>query len=56
MGSWDAGNGVEYEWPDHELTVEVSDNPVVAELLDAQGNVIRQWLKRPPIGYRRALG
>lgn len=34
------------------LEVDIVDNPVVAELLDAGGNVIRQWLARRPIGYR----
>lgn len=41
---------VEFDVP--ELTVEMSDNPVVAELLGPDGNVIRQWVEREPIGYR----
>ena len=30
----------------------VTENPVVAELLDADGNVIRQWTERPPFGFQ----
>jgi hypothetical protein len=33
------------------LEVEVSENPVIFELLDHNGEVIRQWLARPPIGF-----
>lgn len=33
------------------LEVELSENEVVAELLDANGDVIRRWLARPPIGF-----
>ena len=42
----------EYEAPD--LTLHVSENPVVAELLDADGGVLRQWRERPPFGFRSA--
>lgn len=42
---------VEFEPP--LLTVEMSDNPVVAELLGPDGSVLRQWVEREPIGYRR---
>lgn len=41
---------VEFDPPD--LIVEMSDNPVVAELLGPDGEVIRQWVEREPIGYR----
>lgn len=34
------------------LEVEVADNPVVMELLGPDGEVIRQWLEREPIGFR----
>jgi hypothetical protein len=34
------------------LEVFDSDNPVVAELLDADGTVIRQWRERPPFGFQ----
>lgn len=52
MGAWSDDRGTEWEWPDQPVMVEVTDNPVVAELLDADGNVIRQWRERPPIGFR----
>jgi hypothetical protein len=34
-----------------QIEVELSENEVVAELLDANGDVIRRWLARPPIGF-----
>lgn len=52
MGAWTDWNGDEYEWPDQSIEVTVTDNPVVHELLDAKGTVIRQWTERPPIGFR----
>lgn len=33
------------------LEVWVTDNPVVAELLGPDGEVITQWRERPPIGF-----
>lgn len=36
----------------HVPEVDVTDNPVVHELLDADGNVIRQWTERPPFGFQ----
>jgi hypothetical protein len=33
------------------LEVEVTDNPVIYELLGPDGEVIRQWLARTPIGF-----
>ena len=35
-----------------DLTVDLTENPVVYELLGPDGTVIRQWLEREPIGYR----
>lgn len=35
-----------------DITVTVTDNPVVAELLGPDGDVIRQWRERPPFGFR----
>jgi hypothetical protein len=46
-----------YEWyaPDvPDLSLEVTDNPVVAELLGPDGAVVRQWRARPPFGFRKA--
>lgn len=54
MKVWPVDEPEEAEDPIPEppvLEVEVSENPVVAELLDAEGNVIRQWVARPPIGF-----
>jgi hypothetical protein len=34
--------------------VDVSDNPVVAELLGPDGQVLRRWCERPPFGFRAA--
>src|SRR5204862_1265894 len=62
----DDPGGVMHQWsqpiaPDvdevHEfeppvLTVDVTDNFVVAELLGPDGKVIAQMLEREPIGYR----
>lgn len=54
MGAWyDERTGDQYEWTDQSIDVTVTDNPVVHELLDQHGNVIRQWTERPPIGFRR---
>jgi hypothetical protein len=47
-------------WEDEEpaapeppmLEVFETDNPIVAELLDAEGIPIRQWRERPPFGFR----
>ncbi len=38
-------------WPD----VDVTENPVVAELLGPDGSVIAQLLERPPIGFALPL-
>jgi hypothetical protein len=35
------------------IEVEVSHNPIVAELLGPDGEVIRRWRERPPIGFQR---
>lgn len=37
--------------PEPELTV--TDNPIVATLLDHKGKPIRQIQERPPFGFRR---
>lgn len=34
------------------LTFDVSDNPVIAELLGPDGEVLRQWVEREPIGFK----
>lgn len=36
------------DWPE----VEVTENPVVHELLGPDGEVIRQWRERPPFGFQ----
>lgn len=36
-----------------DITVEVSENPVVGELLGPRGEVLAQVLEREPIGYRQ---
>ena len=52
-GSWfDVRTGDAYEWENPPVEVTVTENPVVHELLDADGNVIRQWTERPRIGFR----
>lgn len=35
------------------INVDVTENPVVAELLGPDGDVIRQWRERPPFGFTR---
>jgi hypothetical protein len=40
----------EFDLPD--LLVQVSENPVVAELLGPRGEVVSQMLLREPIGFR----
>lgn len=56
MGAWVRESG-EVVWRDDFTApapdVDVTDNPVVDELLDAKGRVIRQWRERKPIGYRK---
>lgn len=42
-----------FEFDPPDLTVIETDNPVIAELLGPDGQVIRQWLEREPIGYRQ---
>jgi hypothetical protein len=39
-----------------QVQVEVSDNPIVAELLGPDGEVLRQWRERPPFGFQTASG
>lgn len=34
-----------------EIIVEVTENPIVAELLGPDGNVLRQWRERPQFGF-----
>lgn len=51
-GSWvDLRTGDIYEWENGPVEVTVTENPVVHELLNASGKVIRQWTERPPIGF-----
>ena len=52
MGAWVDWDGTEWEWNDPMMQVDVTDNPVIYELLDANGRAIRQWVERPPIGFR----
>ena len=33
------------------LEVEVTDNPIVAVLLGPDGEVVRAWTERPPVGF-----
>lgn len=40
----------EYDTP--HLEVDVSDNPVIAELYHPDGELLIQVLEREPIGYR----
>lgn len=35
-----------------EVTVDVSDNPVVAELLGPDGKVLLEVRERPPFGFQ----
>jgi hypothetical protein len=39
-----------------QVQVEVTENPVVAELLGPGGEVLRQWRERPPFGFQTASG
>ncbi len=50
---WDEQHDAEWEFEAPDLTFEVTDNPVVAELLGPDGQVLRQWTERPPFGFRR---
>lgn len=45
-------DGIEWEASAPEVVVEITDNPVKAQLLGPDGEPIRQWLQREPIGYR----
>lgn len=56
MATWAKIDG-EWVWteptePTPPPTLNVSENPVVAELLDAKGRVIRQVQEREPFGFR----
>lgn len=42
--------GTEWNETKH-IDVEVTDNPVIAELLGPDGSPIRQWRARPVIGF-----
>jgi hypothetical protein len=35
-----------------QVQVEVTENPITAELLGPDGKVLRQWRERPPFGFR----
>lgn len=53
MGFWhDERTDTDYTWDDQAIEVDISDNPIVHQLLDANGTVIRTWTARPPVGYR----
>lgn len=53
MGYCVDGHGEEHCWDDMEISdVWVTDNPVVATLLAADGTVLRQVRERRPIGFR----
>jgi len=46
-------NGDELAWEDPAAPeVDITDNPIIAELLDLDGNIVKQWTARPPIGFR----
>ena len=52
MYAWvDRETGEPFERTERSCEVDDRDNPVVAELLDVNGNVIRQWRERAPIGF-----
>jgi hypothetical protein len=36
-----------------QVQVTMTDNPIVAELLGPNGDVLRQWRERPPVGFRQ---
>ena len=53
MRLWlDEVHEIEHEFDIPEVSFEVTDNPVVAQLLGPDGEPIRQWRERPPFGYR----
>lgn len=53
MGFWyDERTDTEYVFDTPAIDVTVTDNPVTHELLGPDGEVIRQWTERPPIGFR----
>ncbi len=53
MGYWlDERTGDEYTFDPPIPEVEVTDNPIVAQLLDHNGEPLRTWRERPAIGFR----
>lgn len=53
MPAWeDERTELVYEWENPPLEVDVTDNPVSAELWHPDGTLLLQVLEREPIGYR----
>lgn len=51
MKTWyDDGSDDEFVGETPDLTFDVTENPVVAELLGPDGEPLRQWRERPPFG------
>ena len=52
MGYYVDRNGEEWTFDPPQPDVTLTDNPVVATLLDHKGNVLAEWTERPVIGFR----